>query len=266
MLRLFRKLRGTDAPAAGRGAGAADRPYLPPGTRIYAIGDVHGRADLLRQVFDRIDADTSRDWSPAGRDAAPRRIVEVLIGDYVDRGPDSRGVVDAILERQASRQLVCLSGNHEELMLDFLREPTRLPAWRNVGARETLLSYGVPLPARLDGAAMQEVAARFREALPAEHQQFLSMLALSHEEGGYYFAHAGVRPGVPLAEQAAHDLLWIRGEFLNHAGPFGRIVIHGHTPAEEPEIRSNRINIDTGAVFTGRLTCLVLKDDGFTFL
>jgi serine/threonine protein phosphatase 1 len=266
MLSFFRKLRGRGAPAGEGRTSPADRPYLPPGTRIYAIGDVHGRADLLRQVFERIDADSSRDWPPVGGDRGPRRIVEVLIGDYVDRGPDSRGVIDAVLERQASRHLVCLSGNHEDLMLDFLREPTRLPAWRNVGARETLLSYGVPLPARLDGAAMQEVAARFREALPPEHQQFLSLPALSHEEGGYYFAHAGVRPGVPLAEQAAHDLLWIRDEFLNHAGPFGRIVIHGHTPAEEPEIRSNRINIDTGAVFTGKLSCLVLQDDDFKFL
>jgi serine/threonine protein phosphatase 1 len=222
---------------------------------------VHGRADLLADVFDRVHADRS---GPA--EARPKRCLEVLIGDYVDRGPDSRGVLDAIIERQGSREMICLSGNHEDLLLGFLREASTLPGWRNVGGRETLLSYGVPLPARLDGSAMQEAADRFRGRFRRAHRQFLTMLALSHEEGGYFFAHAGVKPGVPLAEQAPEDLLWIRGEFLNHIGPFGRIVVHGHTPADAPEIRPNRINIDTGAVFGGRLTCLVLEGESFRFL
>jgi serine/threonine protein phosphatase 1 len=242
------------------------RPLLPSGTRIYAVGDVHGCADLLRRAFARIDAEEERRQVFAGSAERPQRVLEVLVGDYVDRGSDSRGVIEAILERTESHDLVCLSGNHEDLLLTFLRDPATLPAWAGVGARETLMSYGVRLPARLDGGAMQDLAAQFREALPPRHRDFLKRLPLAHEEGGYFFVHAGVRPGVPLAEQSRDDLLWIRGAFLDHPGPFGRIVIHGHTPAEEPEIRANRINIDTGACFTGRLTCLVLEGDGFRFV
>lgn len=257
MLSLFGRRPKVGATASERRL--LEQPLLPEGTRIYAIGDVHGRVDLLRQVFARIDAER---LAPD----PPKRILEILVGDYVDRGPDSRGVLDAIVERQASREVICLSGNHEDLLLGFLRDPSTLRGWRNNGARETLLSYGIPLPARLDVSAMQEVAARFRDALPPAHHRLLSMLALSHEEGGYFFAHAGVRPGVPLAEQSPDDLLWIRREFLDHTGSFGRVVVHGHTPVEAPEFRENRINIDTGAVFSGRLTCLVLEGSGSRIL
>jgi len=233
-------------------------PRLPEGIRIYAIGDVHGRADLLDLVFARIDADL------AGRRGS--RAIQVLLGDYVDRGPCSRGVLDRLVARSSSHELVCLKGNHEGYMAEFLRNPSVLGAWRHVGGLETLISYGLE-PSLNPGEAERTTLARaLRAALPDGHRGFLARLDPSFCCGDFFFAHAGVKPGIPLQQQREEDLLWIRDDFLDCERDFGKMVVHGHTPVREPEIRPNRINIDTGAYATGRLTCLMVEQDAIFLL
>ena len=243
--RLLKRLRPASAPAAAR---------VTEGRRVYAIGDVHGRADLLRELHRRIVADAR------GADGA---CAMVHLGDYVDRGPDSRGAIDLLLdEAPASFEHVMLMGNHEAMMLDFLERPESGPQWLWNGGAATLLSYGVSPPAQAgDGAALEEARAALAAALPARHLAFLHALRLSHVEGGYAFVHAGVRPGLPLELQAAEDLLWIRGEFLNSRLDHGHVIVHGHTIGPEVEMRANRIGLDTGAYASGRLSALGLEGD-----
>ena len=229
------------------------KPRIPGGTRIYAIGDVHGRADLLHALFARIDASLK---------AYPiKQSVQVLLGDYIDRGPDSREVIDALIARRRQHPMVYLKGNHESYAVQFLSDPSVLSEWMQAGGINTLLSYGVKPSTRDDPKQLQDVAQAFRQALPESHRQFMQNLKLSFTCGDFFFTHAGVRPGIPLREQREQDLLWIREDFLLHEEDFGKIIVHGHTPAKEPDIRPNRINIDTGAYATGRLTCLVLQGD-----
>jgi serine/threonine protein phosphatase 1 len=227
------------------------RPSLPVGVRIYAIGDVHGRADLLKSLLPRIDADLER--RPADRP------LEVFLGDYIDRGPCSREVLEILLGRNRGRNAVFLKGNHETYIGEFLRNPAMLAEWRHVGGLETLLSYGLHPSLNPDPNQQLRLAAELGEILPIRHRNWLRGLPISFTCGDYFFAHAGARPGVPLARQSPSDLLMIRDEFLQCAEDFGKIVVHGHTPVAEPEFRSNRINIDTGAYVSGRLTCLVLE-------
>jgi serine/threonine protein phosphatase 1 len=234
------------------------RPRLPTGRRIYAIGDIHGRADLLISLFARIDEDMK------ARPTA--EAIQVLLGDYIDRGASSRQVIDMLIARRRNPNVMLLKGNHEEYALAFLRDPSLLPRWKNIGGLNTVLSYGVTLPHNQDEKSQREVALAFLNSLPESHHRFLQGLALSFSCGDFFFVHAGVRPGIPLQEQSQHDLLWIRDDFLLHEEDFGKIVVHGHTPTREPDVRSNRINIDTGAYATGRLTCLVLEDDRIGFL
>jgi serine/threonine protein phosphatase 1 len=226
---------------------------VPDGIRVYAIGDVHGRADLLSGLFNRIDADLKA--NPVNQ------AVQVLVGDYIDRGPDSREVIDALIARRRQHAMIYLKGNHESFVMQFLRDPSVLAEWQQAGGTNTLLSYGVKPSKRAGAAQQQETAAAFREALPETHLLFMQSLTLSFTCGDFFFAHAGVRPGIPLREQSEHDLLWIREDFLLHEDDFGKFIVHGHTPGIEPDLRPNRINIDTGAYATGRLTCLVLQDD-----
>ncbi len=223
-------------------------PTLPENLRIYAIGDVHGRFDLLEATAGKIKADLAA--SP------PARAIEIFIGDYIDRGPQSREVVDWLIETPPlGAERICLMGNHEDMMLEALADPSKLANWLFNGADATLASYGVTdLPASLE--AMHAACA---EAIPPRHTEFLAALPHTVEFGSYLFVHAGIDPRRPLSEQDPHDLLWIREPFLSSEADFGRIVVHGHTPVVEPDIRKNRINIDTGAVFTGHLTCLVLE-------
>jgi serine/threonine protein phosphatase 1 len=234
------------------------KPRIPNGMRVYAIGDVHGRADLLNAVFDRIDATL--------QDHPIKQSVQVFLGDYIDRGPNSREVIEALIARKKQHTMVCLKGNHESYAVQFLSDPSVLAEWTQFGGIQTLLSYGVKPSSRDDPRPPQEVAAAFREALPASHRRFLEGLGLSFTCGDFFFAHAGVRPGVPLSQQHEHDLLWIREDFMLHEEDFGKIIVHGHTPAKEPDVRPNRINIDTGAYATGRLTCLVLQADRKVFI
>jgi serine/threonine protein phosphatase 1 len=233
-------------------------PRTPDGVRVYAIGDVHGRSDLLAQCFACIDADIAAHPSP--------RIVQVLLGDYIDRGPQSRQVLDLLIRRSHQHRLVCLKGNHETYIADFLRDPAILGQWRHFGGLVTLVSYGVTPSINADEREQRELAAALDRALPRSHRRFLAGLKASFACGDYFFVHAGVRPGIALSGQHELDLLWIREDFLLHEESFGKIVIHGHTPVLEPDIRPNRINIDTGAYATGKLTCLVLEGEGMTFI
>jgi serine/threonine protein phosphatase 1 len=235
-----------------------NRPRLPLGRRVYAIGDIHGRADLLASLFGRIDKDLkARPTSEA---------VQVLLGDYIDRGSSSRQVIDMLIARRRNHNLMLLKGNHEEFALRFLHNPLLLSQWKTIGGLNTVLSYGVTLPPGQDEKSQRDLASAFLASMPESHHRFLQGLALSFTCGDFFFVHAGVRPGIPLNEQSQRDLLWIRDDFLLHEENFGKIVVHGHTPTREPDIRSNRINIDTGAYATGRLTCLVLEDDQMGFL
>jgi serine/threonine protein phosphatase 1 len=231
---------------------------VPQGIRIYAIGDIHGCLDLLERTFARIDAHR--------RNNPIERSIEIFLGDYVDRGPASRGVIDRLIERAVDHEAVFLKGNHEVILSAFLEDPLVLDDWKKFGAMETLLSYGLKPPAKIKTDDRTSLSKELAAALPASHRQFLNGLKLSFACGDYFFVHAGVRPGVTLDQQEEADLLWIRQDFLDHRDPFDKIIVHGHTPVEAPEIHANRINIDTGAYATGRLTCLMLQDDAFAYI
>ena len=242
--------------------GGRSRPStLPPDLRLYAIGDIHGRLDLLSRLHHLIREDAGR----RGGDATNRI---VYLGDYVDRGFESRGVIDALLAPMAGFERIFLMGNHEEAVLRFLEEPGFGPAWYAVGGDATLISYGVHLSRDLKTTEQRFLKARndLAAQLPAEHLAFLRGLNLCHEVDPYFFVHAGVRPQRPLQRQTQEDMLWIRDEFLLWDGGFEKIVVHGHTPTDKPEIRKHRIGIDTGAYATNVLTCLVLEGEERRFL
>jgi len=229
------------------------RPRTPGGVRIYAIGDIHGRADLLEDALKRIDTDLAN--SPTSVS------IEVFLGDYIDRGPESRRVLDQLVARKRAHQTVFLKGNHETLLMDFIVDPTILVAWERLGGLETLMSYGVVPSINSDHFSQVQLAADLGRTLPESHRAFLADLKSSFTCGDFFFVHAGVRPGIPLAKQKEEDLLWIRDDFLVCEDDFSKIIVHGHTPVRQPDIRSNRINIDTGAYVTGQLTCLRLEDE-----
>lgn len=241
--------------------GTRPAPAVPDGSRVYAVGDIHGRSDLLAALHGLIEADAAA--SPA------RRRVVVYLGDYVDRGPQSREVIELLAERPlAGFESVHLLGNHEEFMLRFLgEEPWVGPDWFANGGDATLASYGVDPLMRLHGPdALLRMQAMLRARIPDRHFDFLHKLRLWHMEGGYLFVHAGVRPGVPIERQSRDDLLWIRGPFLNSTADHGHVVVHGHSISRSVERRPNRIGIDTGAFASGRLTCLVLQGASVDFL
>ena len=225
--------------------------------RLYVIGDIHGRLDLLDDAIAAI----KRDVEAHGPDA-----LTVTLGDYVDRGPKSRGVIDRLWANPFPIPHVALKGNHELLLETFLVDPATGQHWCRLGGLETLHSYGVSDHGPRMGKNYDEASAQLRDAMPAEHIKFLHSLKTSYSHSNYFLCHAGVRPGIPLNQQSDDDLLWIRDEFLSSTIDFGRIVVHGHTPVQAPEVLANRINIDTGAFATGRLTCVVLDRQGHRFL
>jgi serine/threonine protein phosphatase 1 len=241
---------------------AEPRPAsTPAGTRIYAIGDIHGRLDLLTGLHGLIA-------EHAARSPAARRLL-VYVGDYIDRGPDSAGVLDLLLDHPlAGFETVHLLGNHEDSMLQFTEDLSIGPAWFNYGGLDTLRSYGVEIrfdPGR-DAQELRRLQIECRRRVPRRHVEFLRKLPLMHVEGEYAFAHAGIRPGVAIDRQVRDDVLWIRDEFLHSTADHGKVVVHGHTISFEPEERSNRIGIDTGAFWSDRLTCLVLDGTERAFL
>ncbi|MEC9346950.1 MAG: metallophosphoesterase family protein [Pseudomonadota bacterium] len=231
----------------------------PRGQRIYAIGDVHGRSDLLRELHEIIVRDSA---------GAPSDRTIVYLGDYVDRGPDSRGVLDILIgEALPGFRSIHLVGNHEAVLLQFLQDAEIARDWLNFGGEATLASYGVRLdPRRYAVTDLLRAKEELTRALPPEHLAFLRRLKLNHWAGDYFFVHAGVRPGVPLDRQTGNDQIWIRDLFLDSDASFGRIVVHGHTPNVAVQSRRNRIGIDTGAYFTGRLTAVVLEGETRRFL
>ncbi|HWD58315.1 MAG TPA: metallophosphoesterase family protein [Stellaceae bacterium] len=231
---------------------------MPERGCLYVIGDIHGRADLLDRAIEQIRRDVE---THPGRDA-----LTVTLGDYVDRGPDSRGVLDRLASNPFPTEFIALKGNHEDLMEAFLEDPSIADHWRHLGGLETLHSYGVAVGPLMRGQNYEEAAEALRAALPQSHRDFLASLSLSQVVGRYFFCHAGVRPGVALERQREEDLLWIREPFLDSRADFGKIVVHGHTPAEAPEVLPNRINLDTGAFMTGRLTCAALEGSRVRFL
>lgn len=231
---------------------------LPDTGRLYVIGDIHGRSDLLDRMVGEIANDLT------ARPIAASLVVTV--GDYVDRGPDSRGVIERLLRNPFPTRLIALKGNHELLLEGFLLDPQVADHWRRYGGLETLQSYGVPVGDVMRGKEYPAAALALAHAIPAEHFDFLGSLRTSLTVGNYFICHAGVRPGVPLDRQTEEDLLWIREPFLASRTDFGKVIVHGHTPAEQPELLPNRINVDTGAFMTGRLTCAALDADGVRFI
>lgn len=227
----------------------------PADTRIYAIGDIHGRADLLSEITARIDDDIRR------RPVA--HAIEVYLGDYIDRGPDSKTVVDLLAVRLVAHHAVCLRGNHEAVMEGFLQDSAILPYWLELGGMQTLESYGIALD---ENATASNVHRRFRDAFPRAHELVVQCLRDQFVCGDFLFVHAGIRPGVPIERQDINDLIWIRDDFLDSTRKHEHFVVHGHTPVPHPDIRPNRINIDTCAWQTGTLTCVAIEGSTILFL
>jgi serine/threonine protein phosphatase 1 len=234
------------------------RASVPDGRRIYAVGDIHGCAGLLANIFDRIDDDLKLRPTP--------EVLQIFLGDYIDRGPDSREVIELLIARQRENDVVFLKGNHEIFMMNFIETPSILQDWQRLGGLQTLMSYGITPTINANAAVQAQIAVDFNRVLPESHRQFLGHLKSFFTCGDFFFVHAGVRPGIPLEKQREEDLLWIRQEFLFCKNDFGKIVVHGHTPVQYPDVQSNRINIDTGAYATGRLTCLVLEGSTIDFI
>ena len=233
----------------------------PDGLLIYAIGDIHGRSDLLDELLEHIRLDAAA--SPALCSTL------IFLGDYVDRGFASKSVIDTLvrLSDDSARQVITLMGNHEEAMLRFLEDAELGPGWAQHGGLETLLSYGVTPPSsRADRSEWELARIALAEGMPASHHEFLKALTLSESIGDYIFVHAGIRPGIAFQHQEPHDLLWIRDEFLEADLKLKKTVVHGHTPSDAPSIGRSRIGVDTGAYATGVLTALRLEGEQRAFL
>jgi len=243
MMALARLFGGSPAPG---------KPKLPAGYRLYAIGDVHGRDDLLADLLGRIEEDSAR--------RGPAKRILVFLGDLIDRGPSSKEVVERLRTcRPARTRLVFLAGNHEEVLLRILGgEASLIPDWLRFGGAECLRSYGAdPHQLRkMDSASALDV---IRSVIPKAHAEFLGSFDDTFRAGDYLFVHAGIQPGVPLAEQAPLDLHWIREPFLSDGTEHGLTVVHGHTIRKQVDERANRIGIDTGAYRFGVLTGLALE-------
>ncbi|MEM9421526.1 MAG: metallophosphoesterase family protein [Pseudomonadota bacterium] len=224
------------------------RPADEPAPILVAIGDVHGRLDLLQSLIEKLDKKLKN-----------ASVQYIFLGDYIDRGPNSAGVIDFLLRFQSDHpDTIFLKGNHEEAMLDFLAVGEEADGWLYWGGEQTLESYGIdPQLSSADLAITQELLA---DVLPPEHFSFLMDLKLLHEDDGYLFVHAGLDPLTKVDEQKAKDLLWIRDAFTEGGeGKFpDHVIVHGHTPVKRPENKGWRINIDTGAVWSSKLTAVLL--------
>ena len=245
MLSGLRKWLGS-----AREAARSPSASVPSGQRVYAIGDIHGRLDLFSQLIAAVEAD----------DAArgPAQTTVVLLGDLIDRGPDSAGVVAAAKAWSEQRPLRILMGNHEEMLLGALDRIDVLRGFVNFGGKETILSFGVA-PETYNAASWEELQDLLRQAIPAQTLTFISGFESLVRIGDYAFVHAGIRPGVDLEAQTPADLRWIREPFLSSGARHGEVIVHGHTITDAPALRPNRIGIDTGAYASGRLTALVLE-------
>lgn len=241
----------------------AGKASAPENTCIYAIGDIHGRLDLLQKLLEKIDADA------AELDDGIKPVI-VFLGDYIDRGFASKGVVDLILsDRLDAYECVYLAGNHEETLVNFMTDATKGQEWALYGGVETMFSYGVAVPQSAGMGAPVDwmpIWQAFRDAVPVEHLEFYRGLRDSVVLGDYVFVHAGLRPSVKLEQQSRRDMLWIRDEFLHSPVRFEKLVVHGHTPADDVHADNRRIGVDTGAYISGRLTAVRLISDEVSFL
>ena len=231
----------------------SDPPRVPAGTSIIAYGDVHGHLDLMEAILRKAQARAALD--PA------RRHIIISLGDLVDRGPDSAGVVQRMMGEVPGCELITLRGNHETLLMAFLDGDPEATTWLSWGGLETLRSYGV----QTDGASLlsaddvETLRDDFRARMLPAHLAFLRSRPLNVTFGDYFFVHAGVRPGVPLAEQEDRDLIWIRDEFLHSKQRFEKKIVHGHTPVRKPDFNRNRINLDTKAYASGKLAAVLFE-------
>lgn len=249
---LFRKKRNVAVAAPAN-------PRVPDGVITWAIGDIHGRLDLLKPLVETIMAE-------AAASGADRKVV-IFLGDYIDRGPDSRGVIRylAALPKDAGIEWRFLKGNHEEAMLNFLADPATGPTWCEYGGDAALASYGLRLPQmKHKPEAWAHLAADLDHKITSTERIFLEGLELSLSVGDYFFAHAGARPGVALDQQSSRDLMWIRNSFLDSDVAFEKVVVHGHTPTREVHIDSRRIGVDTKAYESGILSAVGLRQTACT--
>lgn len=243
MLRSLAHLFRSPAPVAPPAS-------TPEGERWYVVGDVHGRCDLLDALVSAIDDDDEA--------SAPARSTVVMLGDLVDRGPESAGVVAVVRSWKHRRDVRVLAGNHEEMFLESFDDLEMLRHFLRHGGRETVLSYGLDRD-RYNAMSLEEVQEEMRRIVPAADREFLRSAEDMIVVGDYLLVHAGINPAVSLEEQRRSDLLWIRERFLRHSEAFTHVVVHGHTIFEEVDDAGNRIGIDTGAYRSGRLTALVLE-------
>ena len=236
----------------------AEKPSIPEGERIYAIGDIHGRLDLTLKALDEIHRHND---SRVGSEV-------IFLGDYIDRGPDSAGVVEAITtdERLKEFRTTFLKGNHEATLLDFLEDAGVGPSWSQFGGQDALISYGVQPPlSKTDIDAWEECRQAFRDALPIEHKAFYAGLSLSAERGDYLFVHAGVDPNKPLSKQTEADYLWSREAFMTDGRRLDKVIVHGHTPEAKAHKDKRRVGLDTGAYQTGRLSVAYFEGEAVHF-
>lgn len=240
--------------------GREDTPQtslIPSGQRVYAVGDIHGRLDLFQNVIDLIEEDDA--------ERAPATTTVVLLGDLIDRGPDSAGVVALARKWGEQRWIEYLKGNHEEMLLVARNDASALRDLLRFGGVETLASYGLDEHI-IASSEIEEVQQAMNTVIPADDFDFLDRFKNMVRIGDYLFVHAGIRPRVPLEVQQGRDCRWIREPFLSHKGDFGAFVIHGHTIKTEPDIAHNRIGIDTGAYLHGTLTAIGLEGDKRWFI
>lgn len=239
---------------------SADTARAPDDVRLISIGDIHGRKDCLVHLLEKLDTSKksrSSNWH------------FIFLGDYIDRGPDSRGVIDILIEFNKTHSVTYLLGNHERSMLSFIASPIQAGNWLKFGGRETLLSYGITLPKGNYGAVdLKKMGEDLISVLPASHYDFLNQLELSYTSGDYLFTHAGIDPNKSIRDQSETELLWIREPFLSCTHLLSKVVVHGHTVTEsfQPEIRQHRIGIDTGAYICGKLTAAVFVEKHINFI
>ncbi len=244
------------------------KPAIPPGRRVYAMGDIHGRLDLFKAAIKAIERDIEEDGADdaALQDdfATQAQHVEptvILLGDLIDRGPDSAGVLKRARKWKKRRDVHILGGNHEEMFLESFDKKEVLRHFLRFGGKETLQSYGID-PQAKNKAQLASLQARMADYVPAKDLEFIRSFEEQVVIGDYAFVHAGIHPSLTLEKQDGKDLRWIREPFLSHEKLFSHVIVHGHTIYSNPEIRDNRIGIDTGAFETGRLTVLVLEGTG----
>lgn len=234
-------------------------PQGIPNQRVYAIGDIHGCLKEARELLQRIKTDNDY--------RGECKTYLIFLGDVVDRGPDTRGVVELLMDFPYSfAQPLFIMGNHEEIMVRALSgEPELLPDWLEYGGLSCAESYGVP-QSQLLGFDVDTIEFVLKSAIPQSHIEFLREFLESIQFGDFLFTHAGIRPGVPIDQQNSRDLRWIREPFLNHRGDHGVVVVHGHTISDQVDVKRNRIGVDTGAYKTGRLTAICIEESQVSYL